>query len=74
MGIDDTLNSKPNDVDLTNLIRSMQRLREIRIVFARQTDIVTAWTVVGAFTVWKNRQDDAVEKKEISDEKDRHYF
>lgn len=74
MGIDDTLNSKPNSVDLTNLIRSMQRLEGnpdcFRTANGHCDRLDCGWRVY----CLEKSQDDAVEKKEISDEKDRDYF
>ena len=73
MGIDDTLNSKSNYVDLTNLIRSMQRLEKnpdcFRTANGHYDRLDCAWR---DYCLEKS-PDNPVERKEISDEKDRDF-
>ena len=74
MGIDDTLNSKSNYVDLTNLIRSMQRLEGNPDCFRTANGHCDRLDCVWRVYCLEKSQDDPVEKKEISYEKDRDYF
>ena len=73
MGIDDTLNSKSNYVDLTNLIRSMQRLEGNPDCFRTANGHCDRLDCVWRVYCLEKSQDDPVEKKEISDEKDRDF-
>ena len=74
MGIDDTLNLKSNYVDLTNLIRSMQRLEGNPDCFRTANGHCDRLDCVWRVYCLEKSQDDPVEKKEISYEKDRDYF
>jgi len=74
MGIDDTLNSKSNDVDLTNIIRSMQRLEGNPDCFRTANGHCDRLDCIWRVYCFEKSPDDPVEKKGTSDEKDRHHF
>jgi len=51
MGIEGAFNSKPNYVDLVNLIRSLQRAEAILTAIAGVGNSVTGWIVSGGIIV-----------------------